>query len=275
MGFGISVATFHTKFGPIMFSTELDKKLPRLKGLGYDCVDLFIRSADEPGIDSVLEAIAKSHLRVSIVAAVSSYVDYGLYLSSPDESVRSRMIIGMTKQIQLAAKLGAKVPIGVLRGEGNEENCLSYLAYSLEKLYRASEPVGVPLLIEPINRYETRMINTVREAINYIHEYDLPEFDLLVDMFHMNIEEPDIIASIIEVKERIRHVHLADSNRRVPGKGHLDWVGIMDAFREIPYHGDFAFEAIPGDDPWKDAEEGIRFLESLACGGERDHGEIA
>ena len=83
---------------------------------------MFIRRADEPGLEDVERAIRRAGLQVAIVAAVSAFVDEGLFLSSPDPSIRGAMIARMRLQIEFAARLGAFVPIGLLRGkQGGEE----------------------------------------------------------------------------------------------------------------------------------------------------------
>jgi sugar phosphate isomerase/epimerase len=202
-------------------------------------------------------------LTVSIVAAVSAFVDEGLYLSDLDNNSRREMIRRMKDQIEFAASLDADVPIGVLRGSKGGSKYLRTLAESMIELYEFAEPLGVDLLLEPVNRYETEMINTVVEAFEFIERYDLPPFNLLPDLFHMNIEEADICAALKLAAGRIGHLHLADSNRRVPGMGHQPWDDIAETLAAIGYRGSYAFETIPGAEPFVDAQVGIFFIRNL------------
>ncbi len=260
MKFGLAVSTYPTAFGPILFSGELAQRLPQVAELGYTCLDLFIRRADEPGLSDVIAAVRRSGLQVSLLAAVSAFVDEGLFLSSPDVEVRRALLERMQGQLRLAASLGASVPIGVLRGREGGPERERLLADSLFELQRAAEPLGVKLLLEPVNRYETGLINTVGQALDFLARYGLPPLGLLPDVFHMNIEEVSISAALRQAWGRIGHVHLADSNRRVPGKGHIPWRGIFTVLHQAGYTGACALEAIPGPDALQDAREALAFL---------------
>jgi len=259
--FGISVSTFPTSFGPIMFSGDLVNKVKKIANLGYSGLDLFIKSADEPEIRNVIKAIRSTDLQVYIIAAVSAFVDDGLFLSSPEKANRTELIRRMKGQIALAAELDAMVPIGVLRGSEGGDDRLKYLAESLFELYEHAQMADVKLVIEPVNRYETRLINSITDALEFIQDYDLPKFDLLVDIFHMNIEEQSIFSSLLKAGKQIGHVHIADSNRKVPGLGHIDWETVFKTLKEIDYPGHCSIEAIPGENPTKDAEFSFQFLQ--------------
>ncbi len=263
MTIGIAVSTFPTTFGPIMFSERLEDKVGMIAEMGYDSLDLFIRSADEPGLPVLKSFIEDCGLSIAIVAAVSAFVDEGLYLSALDEAVRQKMIHRMKGQIEFAASLNANVPLGVLRGSLGGEAHLKTLARSITELYEFATPMGVDLLLEPVNRYETKMINSVEDALVFIEEYDLPPINLLPDVFHMNIEDRDICSSLVLAGNRIGHLHLADSNRRVPGMGHLPWEDIFQTLAAIGYHGNYSIEAIPGQDARQDAAEGYRFIKRM------------
>lgn len=260
MNFGLAVSTFPTSFGPIMFSGDLARRMNELASLGYAGIDLFIRRVDEPGLDEVVAAIQRSKLKVALLAAVSAFVDEGLFLSSPDFQVRTVLLARMKNQVRLAASLGASVPIGLLRGREGGVERLKLLADSLFELNRFAGPLGVKLVLEPVNRYETQLINTVQQAVDFLEDFGLPSLGLLPDVFHMNIEESCIEDAILLAGSRIAHVHFADSNRRVPGQGHIHWQNIFLALRQAGYAGFCTLEAIPGPDPLRDARQALAFL---------------
>jgi sugar phosphate isomerase/epimerase len=263
MTIGISVSTFPTKFGPIMFSENLEQKLHRIAALGFNSLDLFIQSSDEPGLSNVVREIQRMGLKVAIVAAVSAFVEEGLYLSALDEDIRSQMLARMKGQIEFAASLQADVPIGVLRGSQGGEAYLEMLARSIQELYAFAAPLGVELILEPVNRYETSLINSIQDAVEFIDQFSLPPVKLLPDTFHMNIEDADFSESLKLAGDRIGHIHFADSNRAVPGKGHLQWDMIGKTLSEIGYSGTFGLETIPGDNPYQDAADGFNFTKHL------------
>ena len=260
MKFGVSVSTFPTNFGPILFPGDLDRNIKTIADLGYQEIDLFIKYAGEPGLQETLEIIKQTGISIGIIAAVSAFVDDGLFLSSPDKNVRNELITRMKDQISLASEVGANVPVGTIRGSEGGEDREKWLAESLSILNDHAIDNDVKILLEPVNRYESQLINSVPDAITFIDKYDLPKFDLLVDVFHMNIEDKSILESLKKARGRIGHVHFADSNRLVPGMGHLDWDGIFSTLFEIGYDSICSIEAIPGNNPEKDAEFAYGYL---------------
>jgi sugar phosphate isomerase/epimerase len=261
MKFGVSVSTFPTSFGPIMFSGNLKEDIYPIADLGFQEIDLFIKHADEPGLQNSLKAVHKTGISIGLVAAVSAFVDDGLFLSSPDQSIREELISRMKEQINLASEVGANVPVGVIRGSEGGDDRSKWLAESLFILHHHGEEKGVCLFLEPVNRYETQFINSIPDALSFIDSHDLPKFNLLVDVFHMNIEDTSISDSLKLAGARIGHVHFADSNRRVPGMGHLDWDEIFMTLLDLEYDSFCSIEAIPGDNPKADAGFAIEFLQ--------------
>ncbi len=123
--------------------------------------------------------------------------------------------------------------------------------------------MGVRLALEPINRYETTLINTVDEGLDLIDRVGADNFGLLLDTFHMNIEEPSIEESIRRAGDRVFHFHVADSNRWYPGAGHLNFRSILSALAEIGYEGFVSGEFLPRPDAETAAREAIVFLRGL------------
>ena len=96
---------------------------------------------------------------------------------------------------------------------------------------------GAFLLLEPINRYESPFLNSVADNLEILQALQLPRTGILADVFHMSIEEADIPAAICNAKDWIRHVHLGDNNRLMPGSGALNWSAIAGALKKIGYDG--------------------------------------
>ena len=118
--------------------------------------------------------------------------------------------------------------------------------------FPAAEPHrdhGVMLIYEPLNRYETNLLNTLKAGSEFLKKNDLNNVKLLADLFHMNIEEENLPQIIQESGNDIGHVHFADSNRRPMGFGHTDMPPIAAALKEISYAGYVSAEAFPWPDP--------------------------
>jgi len=102
--------------------------------------------------------------------------------------------------------------------------------------------LGVTLALEPLNRFESDMVNTVDQAISLVDEVGSKRLKVLLDTFHANIEEKNIAQSILRLGDRLAHVQANENDRGTPGTGHLDWTGIRDALRRIGYRGSLVIE---------------------------------
>jgi sugar phosphate isomerase/epimerase len=138
-----------------------------------------------------------------------------------------------------------------------------HLVEALQECSAAAAPHGVKYALEPLNRYETDLIHTVADGLNLIERVGADNFGLLLDTFHMNIEEPSIEASIRACGSRIFHFHVADSNRWHPGAGHLDFKSILDALFDTGYQGWISGEFMPVPDAATGAQRSIKHLRQL------------
>jgi len=173
----------------------------------------------------------------------------GLSLTSPNGDQRRTAQDFVRSIIDLAGPFGAPAIIGSMQGRwGNGSTraaAIEWLAESLDTLGTHAKQYGVPLIYEPLNRYETNLINTLADGVVLIRSLSSPNVRLLADLFHMNIEESDPADAIRQAGPHIGHVHLADSNRQPAGRGHTDFGPLSRALREIDYQGYVSAEALP------------------------------
>lgn len=135
---------------------------------------------------------------------------------------------------------------------------------SLSRLNEVAEKHSVTVFLEPLNRYEDHMINTLEQARYYIDQGRFSHVALIADFYHMNIEEAHIDESILAQKDFIRHIHLADSHRYQPGSGHTDFESGFSALKEIGYTGAMAFECrVNGDDAASAYRSSLVFIRNL------------
>ncbi|HBY98294.1 MAG: sugar phosphate isomerase/epimerase [Ardenticatenaceae bacterium] len=135
---------------------------------------------------------------------------------------------------------------------------------SLRQIVESAERTGGTLLLEPLNRYVDRVLNSLEEAVSVIEEIGSPVIRLIPDFFHMNIEEADIAASLRRHAAHIGHVHLSDSNRLLPGRGHIDFASGFAALRDAGYDGAFAIECRVTGDPEELLPQALAFLRRAA-----------
>ena len=186
----------------------------------------------------------------------------GLTFSHPDQGVRAKAVACVCEHVHLAAELGSAVTIGLMSGklgvcQGEQRNIRRKQAIEcLAEVCRVAEPLGVTVLLEPLNRYECDYINTLADGAAIAAEVGTRNLKLLADTFHMNIEE-DSVECLATAKGLIAHVHLADSNRQAPGHGHLDIVRTLDALADAGYAGYLSLEILPIPTPRRALVDGV------------------
>jgi sugar phosphate isomerase/epimerase len=145
-------------------------------------------------------------------------------------------------------------------GGFSRDHALDWLAASLLDAAAHAANHGVPFLYEPLNRYETNLINRQADALAFLDDRNIANCLILADLFHMNIEERDPAAALRAISPRLGHVHFADSNREAVGHGHTDPAPILAVLREISYQGYCSAEILP----LPDADTAARdFLKSI------------
>lgn len=255
-----------TAFEGVAYKGEWERHAEKMARLGYDGVELAVRDPDLLDITRVQEVLSTLGLEVPAIGTGQVYVEEGLSLTDRDEVVRRQAIERIQKHIDFARLLHAQVIIGLVRGKVrgaiSRELAIEWLAGALAECAEYAAP-DVRLVIEPLNRYETNLINTVVEGLELIQAVGAENIGLLFDTFHANIEEVSIEDAIRLAGNRLYHVHVADSNRWYPGAGHLDFTKVFATLREIGYEGYLSVEAMPKPDADTCAQRSIALLRDL------------
>lgn len=125
---------------------------------------------------------------------------------------------------------------------------------SLRELSRMAEEYDINYCLEIVNRYEQYLLNTAKEGVDFARELGSPKIKLLLDSFHMNIEEDSFHEAIETAGELLGHFHIGECNRKVPGRGHMDWDEIVRGLKDINYQGRIVMEPFvrPGGQVGKD-----------------------
>ena len=267
MKLSVVLSTQQTQFQAASFSGSLTQNIADIAAMGYDGVELAIRDPKLVDVDA-LEALTREHgLRVPAIGTGQAWGEEKLSFTDPDESVRRAAIERVKSHVPLAARFNAVIIIGLVRGiikPGiTQEQGMAWVCEALQECSTAAKPYGVRLALEPINRYETTLVNSVAHGMALIDRVGADNFGLLLDTFHMNIEEPDILQSISTCGDRIFHFHVADSNRWYPGAGHLDFSGILSRLQSTGYDGFVSGEFMPLPDPLTAARENFARLRAI------------
>jgi sugar phosphate isomerase/epimerase len=255
------------QFQAATFKGDLETNLGLIAALGYDGVELAIRDPKLVDPDQLEKTILKHNLVVPAIGTGQAWGEEGLSFTDPDEAIRRKAIERILSHLPLAARFKAVVIIGLVRGvvkPGVEPNqAMDWLVDALRECCAAAGPLGVRLALEPINHAETTLINNVAEGLELIGRIKADNFGLLLDTYHMNIEEAGMLKSIRACGSRIFHFHVADSNRMYPGGGELDFKATLSALEETGYKGWVSGEFLPSPDAETAARQGINHLKEI------------
>ncbi|MBI3855636.1 MAG: sugar phosphate isomerase/epimerase [Planctomycetes bacterium] len=249
--------------GPFVLWDPIPEACRKAKALGYDAIELFAPSAE--GLGDLEKGLKDQGLKLAAMGTGAGAVLRKLTLTSPDAEVRRAGREFVNSVIDFAGRFGAPAILGSMQGRwggGLERStALGHLRPALEEFGERAKKAGTTFLLEPLNRYEGNVINTIGEAADLIRSLSTRNVTILADLFHMNIEEQDVCAAIRAGGPLITHVQLADSNRRAPGHGHTDFRAVAASLASIGYQGYLSAEALPWPDPDTAARlaiEGIR-----------------
>ncbi len=248
--------------GPFVFWDDLEAGMAAASRHGFDAVELFLPGPDSIRVDTLASLLNKHGLKLAALGTGGGWVKHKLRLTDPDGSVRRKSCDFIAAFIDLAARFGAQAIIGSMQGRSGEggttrEQALDWLAGGLKVLGDRAMAQGQSVLYEPLNRYETNLFNRSGDAATFLDQRGLRSISLLCDLYHMNIEERDIAATLKAVAPRVGHIHFADSNRHAVGLGHTNLAPIAAALHEIGYHGYISAEVQPLPDAETAARETI------------------
>jgi sugar phosphate isomerase/epimerase len=250
--------------GPWIYWHDLEGSISRAAALGFDAIELFTPAADSIPVDDLKGLLARYNMTLAAVGTGAGKVIHGLSMTDPDPLVRNNALAFIESMMRFGAAFGAPAIIGSMQGNvapGMErQETLSWLAAGLDRLNTLAGQLGVKLIYEPLNRYETNLFNTLKDGAAFLEKHQLGHTLLLADCFHMNIEEDDLAASIQQYIRHIGHVHFADSNRKPVGYGHTNFDPIANALIQGGYAGYISAEAFP----WPDSEQGaVKTIQSF------------
>ena len=220
---------------------QFEGDLACLKDAGYDAVELQI--ADPLTFDKarIAAAIDRAGLPLCAFQTGASYATHGNCLCTADAVVRRRTIDLLNRFADLAAELRAVMVIGSLQGRLKDEPDRAAgsarIAEALREVGGHATKVGAVIAFEPVNHGEVGFHNTIAEAAGLVRRLALPGVGLMVDTFHMNIEERDLLSPLAGVADLLAHVHLSETNRDVLGEGRWPMAAFLRELGRIGYQG--------------------------------------
>lgn len=263
---------YDTGFSPFS-AAEFSQSLQWLQDSGFAGAEICISDPRRVDAAELCKQVERLGLGISTLSTGQARTLEGLSLTDSKQEIRASAVKRIKDQVNLAGKINsAAVTIGLLRGlgtAGNSTQELNWLADGMKECAEFAERNEIRLLLEPINRYETILLNTVQATLDFIDKIDNPPcVGILYDIFHANIEEENIAGSIESMGKRLFHVHVADSNRWLPGMGHIDFAPIMASLIKIGFKDYMSLETLNcPDQATVIAQAGTRLKKCLGCLG--------
>ncbi len=224
-----------------------EEKVRVLKELGYEGVELRGDQLSQRVVE-IRDALRKVGLEAACVCG-----GYNFGLLAADRREREESMRQLRDLLSAAGEVGAQgvivVPIfgppklpDLAPWKSAREMEDELLAAELSELAEHAASCGAELILEPLNRYETHYLNRVDQAMAICERINSPHMTILADVFHMNIEEADLPSALRAGASRLGYVHLADSNRLVPGLGHTDFRSLFTTLQGLGYRGWMSLE---------------------------------
>ncbi len=240
-----------------------------VKKAGFDAVEIILSDPELLDVEKIKSELDRLSLKVSTVSTGQAMGVEGISMCSPSQYLRKAARERLFADIDFAAAIGnPNVTVGLIRGRGGEQKEFLERKLLLRELKEAAaygREKGIVINLEPINRYECRLINSTKEGYDLLGEMGYPEnIGILYDTFHSNIEDPDMLEAIRTYGPYISHVHFADSNRQIPGDGHIDFRQICKTLESVGYQGYVSLEVLNRPDALhviKDAKEAMSVIQ--------------
>jgi D-psicose/D-tagatose/L-ribulose 3-epimerase len=222
--------------------------VPHIKKLGFDLVEVPIEGTSDLDYKKVAPMVKDLGLSVSVCAAMSPDRD----LLHADASVRANGMDYVRHCIEAAQTLGATNVVGPLYSAvgrtwqatpEERKKDIDLLVGELKELAEFAGDRGAVICVEPLNRFETSFLNLAEQAIEVVDRVDHPACGILLDTFHMNIEEHSIGAAIRLAGRRLKHLHACENDRGAPGSGHIDFAEVAAACKAVGYTGPAVIES--------------------------------
>lgn len=234
----------------------------RVKKLGFDALEVNSGTVADmsPAERRRLRDAAARH-EIELTACIGLPAKYDP--ASPVHATRERGIAFLKRQAKALAATGIREVGGIVysywpgtlpAGETDKRPYWDRSVKSMREVMKTAEECGVIFHMEVVNRFEQYLMNTAAEAVRYVQEVGSPNCAVLLDTFHMNIEEDSFRGAIKTAGKHLGHVHIGETNRRAPGRGKMPWAEIFGALKEVKYQGSIVMEPflMPGGEVGRD-----------------------
>lgn len=259
----------------------IERTLERLQGQGYDAVEMF-GEPQKMGMKKLRDIFDSFNFHVCGITGMWGSISEDSWkrrILSADRSITKHTEEYVMDCIKMCQSVGGNEMNICLFADSDmatfdrnhrilsgdkKEAVIQKAIPLLNTLSRFAKDYGVHILVEPLNRYNTPFCSSAKDAFVIANKVNHDNFGLLLDTFHMNIEEDSFEDTILKSRKLLRHMHLADNNRKMPGYAHIDFQSIMRSLFSIGYDGYASFEPNVNDKDYENfTMRGLEFIKSL------------
>lgn len=270
------------------FSTKLAEALfSRMRSMGYDAVEIAVEDPTLLDVDRIKALLQRYQLDVVVCGAFGPSRD----LTADDPALQETGLQYIEECLDICVSLGARLfagpmysAVGKARMASREQRQEEWkrAVNNLRKVCNMAGERDLKIALEPLNRFESDLVNTTADALRLISDIDHPAAGVILDGFHVNIEEPDIEAAVTAAGDKLFHVQFAENYRGIPGTGQTNWAAWYRGLEAIGYQGMVSIESFTPDNKelaaavcvWKPlaanqdqfAQQGLAFLRQWASG---------
>jgi len=220
--------------------------IDRVKTLGLDFIEIPLMCLDTFDTAAVKQRLADCDLGVVNSTVLLGDTD----ITSDDPAIRAKGLEYLLACVRAAGEIGSQSFSGVIYSQHVKqtiqrptEDAWKWSADNLRQAAQLAAEFDMPVGLEPVNRYETYLVNTCEQALKLKAMIGEPNVKVHLDTYHMNIEEKSFYDATVSAGEDLIHYHLCENDRGIPGTGLVDWDGIFKALAEINYQGFAALES--------------------------------
>ncbi|MDR0441600.1 MAG: sugar phosphate isomerase/epimerase [Candidatus Accumulibacter sp.] len=249
----------------LAWSGDMERIFGRLGEFGYDGAELFVRDPRELDVEKIKRLLAENGLRAAAVGTGPVVAEDKLFLTHDDAGMRTQAIARAKTVIDFAAALGCQVNVGKFRGNiDGDPRKKTWMDDAMREIAFYAQEKSVFITIEPQNRFGCDNSMTTQQGLAWIRELNVPNMRIMLDVFHMQIEDASTPASFIDAADSLLHVHFADTNRECPGTGGIDFATVLHVLRALNYEAFIAMEIKQTPDSETAAKRAIDYVKTLA-----------
>ena len=229
--------------------TELNRAFERSRAIGYELIELPRFDPSMIAVDTLRRMLDAHGLKCAITMGLAWDAD----ISNPDAEIARRGEVMLENAVSAARDIGVELLGGILYSAlgkypkaptpQGRQNAVDAIRRVADK----AEAAGVPMVLEVVNRYETNLLNTTDQGLQFLADVGHTWPKLHLDTYHMNIEESDIADAIRRAGDMLGYFHIGENNRAQLGSGNIDFAGTFSALRDIDYHGWVTFESFSSE----------------------------